>query len=92
MWISGGMEMENDADSVALMSMYTEIRRKAGYTAQSFLSFPIFIELKNIYLVFQKLYNIKKANKQKIRRNFYFLWYKNWLLKQTLYLKPEIFV
>lgn len=23
--------MENDADSVALMSMYTEIRRKAGY-------------------------------------------------------------
>lgn len=29
--ISGGMEMENDADSVALMSMYTEIRRKAGY-------------------------------------------------------------
>lgn len=26
----GGMEMENDADSVALMSMYTEIRRKAG--------------------------------------------------------------
>lgn len=25
------MEMENDADSVALMSMYTEIRRKAGY-------------------------------------------------------------
>lgn len=30
-WISGGMEMENDADSVALMSMFTEIRRKAGY-------------------------------------------------------------
>ena len=34
--------MENDADSVALMSMYTEIRRKAGYTVQPFRSFPIF--------------------------------------------------
>ena len=74
MWISGGMEMENDADSVALMSMYTEIRRKAGYTQLNlFFHFPFLTELKNIYLVFQKLYNIKKANKQKIRRNFYFL-------------------
>lgn len=54
MWISGGMEMENDADSVALMSMYTEIRRKAGYTQLNlFFHFPFLTELKNIYLVFQ---------------------------------------
>lgn len=30
------MEMENDADSVALMSMFTEIRRKAGYETVAF--------------------------------------------------------
>lgn len=28
--------MENDADSVALMSMFTEIRRKAGYETVAF--------------------------------------------------------
>lgn len=52
------MEMENDADSVALMSMYTEIRRKAGYgTLLHFL----FLIHKSNWIVMQVLWLLQSS-------------------------------
>lgn len=50
--------MENDADSVALMSMYTEIRRKAGYgTLHHFL----FLIHKSNLIVIQVLWLLQSS-------------------------------